>query len=59
MRESTARSKLLTRVPVSGFDLSRTISVYAVAGRQRPPAVSALLKLLRAADWPAQIAMEQ
>jgi DNA-binding transcriptional LysR family regulator len=55
MPESMARSKLLTCVPVNGLDLSRTISVYAVAGGQRPPAVSTLLKLLRAGDWPAQI----
>jgi hypothetical protein len=40
MPESTMRSSRLACVPVSGLDLSRTISVYAVAGRQRPLAVS-------------------
>lgn len=55
MPESTVRSNLVTCVPVKGLDLSRTISVYAVAGRQRPLAASTLIKLLRAGNWPAQI----
>jgi DNA-binding transcriptional LysR family regulator len=55
MSESMVWSNLLTYVPVTGLDLSRTISVYAVAGRQRPLAVSTLIRLLRAGDWPAQI----
>jgi DNA-binding transcriptional LysR family regulator len=55
MPESLVWSSLLTCVPVKGLDLSRTISVYAVAGRQRPLAVSTLIRLLRAGDWPAQI----
>ena len=55
MPESTMRSNRLTCVPVSGLDLSRSVSVYAVAGRQRSAAASAFIKLLRASDWPAQI----
>jgi len=31
--------------------IERTIRIYAVAGRQRSPALSALLDLLRSADW--------
>jgi hypothetical protein len=31
------------------------VVIYAVAGRQRSPAVSTFIKLLRASDWPAQI----
>jgi DNA-binding transcriptional LysR family regulator len=55
MPESAVRSNRLTCVPVSGLDLSRSVSVYAVAGRQRSAAASAFIKLLRASDWPAQI----
>jgi DNA-binding transcriptional LysR family regulator len=42
---STRRLRLLD------FDLSRTIKVYAVAGRMRSAAAGLLLNLLRAADW--------
>jgi DNA-binding transcriptional LysR family regulator len=41
----------LCRVPVTGLALTRTVSIYAVAGRQRSCATSTLMKLLRAADW--------
>ena len=37
---------------VKDLDLRRTVSVYGVAGRQRSPVCTALLGLLRAADWP-------
>jgi DNA-binding transcriptional LysR family regulator len=39
------------RSPVDGLDLRRTVYVYGVAGRQRSGVGSALLKMLRAADW--------
>jgi len=55
MPESAVRSSRITCVPVRGLDLSRTVFAYAVAGRQRSPAVSTFIKLLRASDWPAQI----
>ena len=55
MPESAVRSNRLTCVPVSGLDLSRSVSVYAVAGRQRSAAASAFIKLLRASDWPTLI----
>jgi DNA-binding transcriptional LysR family regulator len=41
----------LRRVPITGIDLRRTVSLYAVAGRQRSCAASTLTKLLRASDW--------
>jgi DNA-binding transcriptional LysR family regulator len=41
----------LARVPINGLDLSRTVYVYGVAGRQRTAVGSAMLKMLRAADW--------
>jgi len=41
----------LSRTPVEGLELSRTVYVYGVAGRQRTPVASAMLKMLRAYDW--------
>src|SRR5262245_56170128 len=41
----------LAKVPVSEIELSRTVYVYGVAGRQRTAVASAMLKMLRAADW--------
>jgi DNA-binding transcriptional LysR family regulator len=41
----------LARVPVKGLELSRTVYVYGVAGRQRTPVASTMLKMLRAYDW--------
>jgi DNA-binding transcriptional LysR family regulator len=41
----------LRLLPIDGLALRRTVSLYAVAGRERSPAAAALLKLLRAADW--------
>ena len=40
------------RQTVKGLDLQRVVSVYGVAGRQRAPVATALLNLLRAAEWP-------
>jgi hypothetical protein len=33
------------------MELRRTVYLYGVAGRQRTAAASAMLKMLRAADW--------
>ena len=41
----------LRQRPVPGLELSRQVSLYAVAGRQRSPAGQALLNLLRARAW--------
>jgi len=41
----------LATVPVSESELSRTLYVYGVAGRQRTAVAAAMLKMLRAADW--------
>jgi len=35
----------------NGVELRRTVYLYGVAGRQRTPMASAILKMLRAADW--------
>lgn len=49
--ESSAGSSELTIVDVEGYDMERTVSVHAVAGRQRSMAANTLIKMLRAADW--------
>jgi DNA-binding transcriptional LysR family regulator len=49
--KSSAMSPRVRFVDVEGFNMSRTVSVYAVAGRQRSAAASTFIKMLRAADW--------
>ncbi len=41
----------LKQLPVKGVELQRTVYLYGVAGRQRTAAASAVLKMLRAANW--------
>jgi DNA-binding transcriptional LysR family regulator len=41
----------LKQAPVNGVELRRTVYLYGVAGRERTAAASAILKMLRAADW--------
>ena len=48
---SALRSACLRSVPLDGLDLTRTVAIYAVAGRKRSPVATTLLNLLRAADW--------
>jgi DNA-binding transcriptional LysR family regulator len=57
MPESAAGTNSFARVPVKGLELGRTVFLHAVAGRQRSPVVGAFMKLLRSADWAAQIGM--
>jgi len=45
-------SARLRRLVVHGLDVRRTVSVYAVAGRQRSHVTATLLNLLRATEWP-------
>jgi len=54
--ESTPRSDRVRLTAINGLDLKRTIYLYCVAGRQRSPAASALIRLLRAGDWSARAA---
>lgn len=49
--ESAPRPPGLKRVKLSGLNVGRTVYAYAVAGRQRSPAASAMLNLLRSADF--------
>jgi DNA-binding transcriptional LysR family regulator len=48
---SISRRATLKHVPIQGVELRRTVYLYAVAGRERTPVASAVLKMLRAADW--------
>ena len=41
----------LKQAPVNGVELRRTVYLYGVAGRERTAVASAILKMLRAADW--------
>jgi len=49
--QSVLFSECVKRVPVTGLDLRRTVSLYGVAGRQRTPVANMIMKMLRAADW--------
>ncbi|MDR6950668.1 DNA-binding transcriptional LysR family regulator [Ancylobacter sp. 3268] len=40
---------------VDGFEIHRTVSLYGVSGRERSAPAAALLKLLRARDWSADV----
>jgi DNA-binding transcriptional LysR family regulator len=51
MTPSTTMLASLTRLAVQGLDLTRTVYLYAVAGRQRTPVAATLMKMLRAYDW--------
>lgn len=48
---SAPRSENIKLIPINGLDLRRTVYLYGVAGRQRSPATTALIKLMRASDW--------
>ncbi|HWZ41655.1 MAG TPA: LysR family transcriptional regulator [Bradyrhizobium sp.] len=41
----------LKRTPVEGLDARRTIHLYGVAGRERTAVASAIMRMLRGADW--------
>jgi DNA-binding transcriptional LysR family regulator len=41
----------LKRTPVEGLDARRTIHLYGVAGRERTAVGSAVMRMLRGADW--------
>jgi hypothetical protein len=41
----------LKRASVEGLDARRTVHLYGVAGRERTAAASAVMRMLRGADW--------
>jgi DNA-binding transcriptional LysR family regulator len=49
--DSTSIPATLARTTVNGIDLRRTVYIYGVAGRERSPVASAILKMVRATDW--------
>jgi DNA-binding transcriptional LysR family regulator len=51
MPESTPTPAPVKRMRVNGFDMTRTVRLYGVAGRQRTAVATAIMKLLRSADW--------
>jgi DNA-binding transcriptional LysR family regulator len=48
---SSASLMGLKELNVTGFDVRRTVALFAVAGRQRSTAASTFVKMIRAADW--------
>lgn len=55
MPESACSSGHLRSLAIDGLSARRSVYLHAVAGRERTPAAAALLKLLRAADWPSML----
>ncbi|WP_421839476.1 LysR family transcriptional regulator [Novosphingobium sp.] len=53
---SSFRSGGLRHMPCPGLDLRRTVAVYSIAGRARSREATALLGLVRSADWEARLA---
>jgi DNA-binding transcriptional LysR family regulator len=51
---SASCPETLMRAPINGLDLRRTVHLYGVAGRQRSAVATAIMKMLRAADWSRQ-----
>jgi len=49
--ETMVTGDQLRKVMVNGLTLDRSVYVYAVSGRERSPAASAMIKLLRSSDW--------
>jgi len=49
---STKGPEALKRVEIADMDLERTVYLYGVAGRQRTAVAGAMMKMLRAYDWP-------
>jgi DNA-binding transcriptional LysR family regulator len=41
----------LRRTAIAGLDARRTVNLYGVAGRQRTAVASAVMRMLRGADW--------
>ena len=51
MPQSAKAGDTLHFIAIEDLALTRTVKVYAVAGRERSPAANGLLRLLRSADW--------
>ena len=51
MPRSASTPDTLRRAEVEGLDVKRTVQLYGVAGRERTAVASAVMKMLRSADW--------
>jgi DNA-binding transcriptional LysR family regulator len=49
--DSSSIPQTLKRTTVDGLDARRTIHLYGVAGRERTAVASAIMRMLRGADW--------
>ena len=50
---SASTPDTLRRAEIEGLDVKRTVQLYGVAGRERTAVASAVMKMLRSADWQA------
>ena len=48
---SASTPDTLRRSEIGGLDIKRTVQLYGVAGRERTAVASAVMKMLRSADW--------
>lgn len=53
---TSSTGAMVTRATIGGFDLERTVYLYGVAGRERSPAATAAMKMLRACNWKRMLA---
>lgn len=51
MPRSASTPDTLRRAEIEGLDVKRTVQLYGVAGRERTAVASAVMKMLRSADW--------
>jgi hypothetical protein len=52
-------SARVRHIACSALDLRRTVAIYSVAGRARSREASALLNLVRSADWSRALGAHQ
>ncbi|WP_353217754.1 LysR family transcriptional regulator [Sandarakinorhabdus sp.] len=58
MPASAMNAARIRHINCSGLDLRRTVAIYSVAGRARSREASALLNLVRSADWSSRLAAD-
>jgi DNA-binding transcriptional LysR family regulator len=51
MPDTSPVPQTLKRTRVDGLEARRTVHLYGVAGRERTPVASAVMRMLRGADW--------
>ena len=55
--QTTSIPETLKRATIDGLDSRRTVHLYGVAGRQRAAVASAVMRMLRGADWQQFLSM--